>query len=161
MQFPPQGEAEGNVGRTLQLVRLLPVHGKAPGDGLLPGQGGAVLLSGVQHQVQFTDLPREFLRIKFPFPSLGGFRQNPKPLPSPQLARCDTCGHEGKLSQSLPIPGDVKHFCDFKCLLHFCHRKLSPVDPSMFHGTRMFSEGHISILVPFKGPLTAKQTFLC
>ncbi|XP_075886472.1 uncharacterized protein LOC142890974 isoform X7 [Nelusetta ayraudi] len=44
------------------------------------------------------------------------------------LASCDTCGHEGKLSQSLPIPGDVKHFCDLKCLLHFCHRKVSPND---------------------------------
>lgn len=60
-------------------------------------------------------------------------KQNPKPLLFPQLARCDTCGHEGKLSQSLAIPGDVKHFCDLKCLLHFCHRKLSTSGASMFY----------------------------
>lgn len=57
-------------------------------------------------------------------------KQNPKHFHFAQLARCDTCGHEGKLSQSLQIPGDVKHFCDLKCLLHLCHRKLSPSDAS-------------------------------
>uniref|UniRef100_A0A671XI67 TRASH domain-containing protein n=1 Tax=Sparus aurata TaxID=8175 RepID=A0A671XI67_SPAAU len=40
------------------------------------------------------------------------------------VAKCDTCGHEGKLRQSLPILGEVKHFCDLKCLLHFCNKKV-------------------------------------
>ncbi|XP_075962361.1 zinc finger MYM-type protein 4 isoform X3 [Anarhichas minor] len=36
------------------------------------------------------------------------------------VAKCDTCGHKGKLKQSLPMLGEVKHFCDLSCLLHFC-----------------------------------------
>lgn len=44
------------------------------------------------------------------------------------LARCDTCGHEGRLSERLPVPGHVRHFCDLKCLLHFCHWGASPSD---------------------------------
>ncbi|KAM3858576.1 zinc finger MYM-type protein 4-like [Diretmus argenteus] len=35
-------------------------------------------------------------------------------------AKCDTCGHKRKLMQSLPLLGEVKHFCDLNCLLHFC-----------------------------------------
>ncbi|XP_037330501.2 zinc finger MYM-type protein 4 isoform X2 [Pungitius pungitius] len=36
------------------------------------------------------------------------------------VAKCDTCGLKGKLKQSLPILGGVKHFCNLSCLLHFC-----------------------------------------
>ncbi|KAM4725686.1 zinc finger MYM-type protein 4-like [Anableps anableps] len=32
-------------------------------------------------------------------------------------AKCATCGRRGKLTESLPLPGNVKHFCDLKCLL--------------------------------------------
>uniref|UniRef100_A0A096LPV7 TRASH domain-containing protein n=1 Tax=Poecilia formosa TaxID=48698 RepID=A0A096LPV7_POEFO len=34
-------------------------------------------------------------------------------------ANCDTCGRRGKLAESLPLPGNVKYFCDLKCLLRF------------------------------------------
>ncbi|XP_038581361.1 zinc finger MYM-type protein 4-like [Micropterus salmoides] len=44
------------------------------------------------------------------------------------IAKCDTCGHEGKLRQSLPMLGEVKHFCDLKCLLHFCNKKVQMVN---------------------------------
>ncbi|XP_051245715.1 zinc finger MYM-type protein 4-like isoform X1 [Dicentrarchus labrax] len=44
------------------------------------------------------------------------------------LAKCDTCGREGKLRQSLPMLGEVKHFCDLKCLLHFCNKKVQMVN---------------------------------
>nr|XP_046274081.1 uncharacterized protein LOC124074833 isoform X2 [Scatophagus argus] len=40
------------------------------------------------------------------------------------VAKCDTCGREGKLRQSLPMLGKVKHFCDLKCLLHYCNRQV-------------------------------------
>lgn len=50
-----------------------------------------------------------------------------------QVAKCDTCGHEGKLRQSLPILGEVKHFCDLKCLLHFCNKKVQMVNTGVFH----------------------------
>uniref|UniRef100_H3D187 Zinc finger MYM-type containing 4, tandem duplicate 1 n=1 Tax=Tetraodon nigroviridis TaxID=99883 RepID=H3D187_TETNG len=36
------------------------------------------------------------------------------------VAKCDTCGQKGKLKQTLPVLGDVKHFCDLTCLLQFC-----------------------------------------
>eukprot|EP00066_Takifugu_rubripes_P017877 XP_011607143.1 PREDICTED: zinc finger MYM-type protein 4-like [Takifugu rubripes] len=36
------------------------------------------------------------------------------------VAKCDSCGHKGKLKQNLPMLGDVKHFCDLTCLLQFC-----------------------------------------
>ncbi|TNM92910.1 hypothetical protein fugu_018312, partial [Takifugu bimaculatus] len=40
------------------------------------------------------------------------------------IARCDTCSHEGKLGQSLQLLGEVKHFCDLKCLLHYCNQQV-------------------------------------
>nr|XP_040044626.1 zinc finger MYM-type protein 4 isoform X1 [Gasterosteus aculeatus aculeatus] len=36
------------------------------------------------------------------------------------VAKCDTCGLKGKLKQSLPLMGGVKHFCNLSCLLRFC-----------------------------------------
>ncbi|XP_054873571.1 zinc finger MYM-type protein 4-like isoform X3 [Amphiprion ocellaris] len=44
------------------------------------------------------------------------------------VAKCDSCGCKGKLKQSLPMVGEVKHFCDLKCLLHFCNNKVHTVD---------------------------------
>ncbi|XP_069033055.1 uncharacterized protein [Embiotoca jacksoni] len=44
------------------------------------------------------------------------------------MAECDACGRTGKLKQRLPLLGEVKHFCDLKCLLHFCNRKIHTVD---------------------------------
>ncbi|XP_067341184.1 zinc finger MYM-type protein 4-like isoform X2 [Channa argus] len=41
------------------------------------------------------------------------------------VAKCDTCGRKGKLKQSLPMLGEVKHFCDLNCLLQFCSDKVS------------------------------------
>ncbi|XP_028452609.1 zinc finger MYM-type protein 4-like [Perca flavescens] len=44
------------------------------------------------------------------------------------VAKCDTCGLNGKLRQSLPMLGEVKHFCDLRCLLHFCNKKVQMVN---------------------------------
>uniref|UniRef100_A0A3P8TGH4 TRASH domain-containing protein n=2 Tax=Amphiprion percula TaxID=161767 RepID=A0A3P8TGH4_AMPPE len=44
------------------------------------------------------------------------------------VAKCDSCGCKGKLKQNLPMVGEVKHFCDLKCLLHFCNNKVHTVD---------------------------------
>ncbi|XP_030596783.1 zinc finger MYM-type protein 4 isoform X2 [Archocentrus centrarchus] len=41
------------------------------------------------------------------------------------VAKCDTCGRKGKLKQSLPMLGEVKHFCDLSCLLQFCCEKVA------------------------------------
>ncbi|XP_040909011.1 uncharacterized protein LOC121191726 isoform X2 [Toxotes jaculatrix] len=45
-----------------------------------------------------------------------------------RVAKCDTCSRKGKLRQSLPMLGEVKHFCDLKCLLHFCNKKVQMVN---------------------------------
>ena len=42
-----------------------------------------------------------------------------------QVAKCDTCGRKGKLKQSLPMLGEVKHFCDLICQLQFCCDKVA------------------------------------
>ncbi|KAM9339823.1 zinc finger MYM-type protein 4-like [Symphorus nematophorus] len=44
------------------------------------------------------------------------------------VAKCDACGQEGKLRQSLPLLGEVKYFCDLKCVLNFCNKKFQMVD---------------------------------
>ncbi|XP_049890849.1 zinc finger MYM-type protein 4 isoform X3 [Epinephelus moara] len=41
------------------------------------------------------------------------------------VAKCDTCGRKGKLKQSLPMLGEVKHFCDLSCVLQFCCDKVA------------------------------------
>ncbi|XP_034560363.1 uncharacterized protein LOC117827743 isoform X3 [Notolabrus celidotus] len=40
------------------------------------------------------------------------------------LSECDFCGQQGKLSQSLPLVGEVKYFCDLTCVQHFCNGKI-------------------------------------
>ncbi|MEQ2179427.1 hypothetical protein GOODEAATRI_024819, partial [Goodea atripinnis] len=41
------------------------------------------------------------------------------------VAMCDSCGRKGKLKQSLPLLGEVKHFCGISCLLKFCCDKVA------------------------------------
>ncbi|KAM4725554.1 zinc finger MYM-type protein 4-like isoform 2-T2 [Anableps anableps] len=41
------------------------------------------------------------------------------------VAKCDSCGRKGKLKQSLPLLGEVKHFCGISCLLKFCCEKVA------------------------------------
>ncbi|XP_047461601.1 zinc finger MYM-type protein 4-like [Mugil cephalus] len=42
--------------------------------------------------------------------------------------KCDACGLHGDLKKTLSLLGGVKHFCDLKCLLHFCVKKVQVVD---------------------------------
>uniref|UniRef100_A0AAZ3QY31 TRASH domain-containing protein n=1 Tax=Oncorhynchus tshawytscha TaxID=74940 RepID=A0AAZ3QY31_ONCTS len=37
-----------------------------------------------------------------------------------QVAKCDACERQGKLIETLPMLGEVKHFCNLQCLLQFC-----------------------------------------
>ncbi|KAL1776327.1 zinc finger protein MYM-type 4 [Sigmodon hispidus] len=39
-----------------------------------------------------------------------------------QMAKCDGCKRQGKLSESLKWRGEVKHFCNLLCILMFCHQ---------------------------------------
>ncbi|RVE66764.1 hypothetical protein OJAV_G00110630 [Oryzias javanicus] len=43
------------------------------------------------------------------------------------VSACDMCSHTGRLKQSLSLLGEVKHFCDLKCLLRFCSKKVQTV----------------------------------
>ncbi|KAF6730544.1 Zinc finger MYM-type protein 4 [Oryzias melastigma] len=43
------------------------------------------------------------------------------------VSACDMCSHTGRLKESLPLLGEVKHFCDLKCLLRFCSKMVQTV----------------------------------
>uniref|UniRef100_A0A8C5NXU9 Zinc finger, MYM-type 4 n=1 Tax=Jaculus jaculus TaxID=51337 RepID=A0A8C5NXU9_JACJA len=45
-----------------------------------------------------------------------------------QMAKCDGCKRQGKLSESLKWRGEIKHFCNLLCILMFCHQQ-SICDP--------------------------------
>ncbi|XP_063092124.1 zinc finger MYM-type protein 4 isoform X1 [Cavia porcellus] len=45
-----------------------------------------------------------------------------------QMAKCDGCKRQGKLSESLKWRGEVKHFCNLLCILMFCNQQ-SVCDP--------------------------------
>uniref|UniRef100_A0A4X2K6W9 Zinc finger MYM-type containing 4 n=1 Tax=Vombatus ursinus TaxID=29139 RepID=A0A4X2K6W9_VOMUR len=39
-----------------------------------------------------------------------------------QMAKCDGCKRQGKLSESMKWRGEVKHFCNLLCILMFCNQ---------------------------------------
>ncbi|XP_058574099.1 zinc finger MYM-type protein 6 isoform X1 [Neofelis nebulosa] len=41
-----------------------------------------------------------------------------------QMAKCDGCKRQGKLSESIKWRGNIKHFCNLFCVLEFCHRQI-------------------------------------
>ncbi|NWR90974.1 ZMYM4 protein, partial [Furnarius figulus] len=45
-----------------------------------------------------------------------------------QMAKCDGCKRQGKLSESIKWQGDMKHFCNLLCILLFCKQQ-SVSDP--------------------------------
>ncbi|XP_010643530.1 zinc finger MYM-type protein 6 isoform X2 [Fukomys damarensis] len=40
-----------------------------------------------------------------------------------QMAKCDACKRQGKLSESIKWRGNIKHFCNLFCVLKFCHQQ--------------------------------------
>ncbi|XP_062046909.1 zinc finger MYM-type protein 6 [Lepus europaeus] len=42
-----------------------------------------------------------------------------------QMAKCDGCKRQGKLSESIKWRGNVKHFCNLFCVLKFCHQQIT------------------------------------
>ncbi|XP_021119079.1 zinc finger MYM-type protein 6 [Heterocephalus glaber] len=40
-----------------------------------------------------------------------------------QMAKCDGCNRQGKLSESIKWRGNIKHFCNLFCVLKFCHQQ--------------------------------------
>ncbi|XP_008052733.1 zinc finger MYM-type protein 6 [Carlito syrichta] len=41
-----------------------------------------------------------------------------------QMAKCDGCKRQGKLSESIKWRGNIKHFCNLFCVLAFCHQQI-------------------------------------
>nr|XP_031539867.1 zinc finger MYM-type protein 6 isoform X2 [Vicugna pacos] len=46
-----------------------------------------------------------------------------------QMAKCDGCKRQGKLSESIKWKGNIRHFCNLFCVLEFCHRQQIMIDP--------------------------------
>ncbi|NXH14638.1 ZMYM4 protein, partial [Bucco capensis] len=46
-----------------------------------------------------------------------------------QMAKCDGCKRQGKLSESLKWHGEIKHFCNLLCVLLFCNQQSVPDPP--------------------------------
>ncbi|KAM5269403.1 zinc finger MYM-type protein 6-like isoform 1-T1 [Hipposideros larvatus] len=42
-----------------------------------------------------------------------------------QMAKCDACKRQGKLSESIKWQGNIKHFCNLFCVLEFCHQQIT------------------------------------
>ncbi|XP_067167432.1 zinc finger MYM-type protein 4 isoform X3 [Apteryx mantelli] len=40
-----------------------------------------------------------------------------------QMAKCDGCKRQGKLSESMKWQGEIKHFCNLLCILKFCNHQ--------------------------------------
>ncbi|XP_051493916.1 zinc finger MYM-type protein 4 isoform X5 [Apus apus] len=54
-----------------------------------------------------------------------------------QMAKCDGCKRQGKLSESMKWHGEIKHFCNLLCILLFCNQQIS--DPSPPNNTANLS----------------------
>ncbi|XP_070777315.1 zinc finger MYM-type protein 4-like [Enoplosus armatus] len=72
------------------------------------------------------------------------------------VAKCDTCGRKGKLKQSLPMLGEVKHFCDLTCLLQFCCDKVA-TQGEVLKGTEE-AIPVIANVISLAGPPTGKSS---
>ncbi|XP_054996476.1 zinc finger MYM-type protein 6 isoform X1 [Sorex araneus] len=42
-----------------------------------------------------------------------------------QMAKCDGCKRQGKLTESIKWRGNIKHFCSLFCVLQFCHQQIT------------------------------------
>uniref|UniRef100_A0A8D0A5M8 Zinc finger MYM-type protein 4-like n=1 Tax=Sander lucioperca TaxID=283035 RepID=A0A8D0A5M8_SANLU len=74
------------------------------------------------------------------------------------VAKCDTCGRKGKLKQSLPMVGEVKHFCDLTCLLQFCCDKVATQGEIFKEEATPVIGNVISLAGPPIGNRTAQQS---
>ncbi|XP_061870298.1 zinc finger MYM-type protein 4 isoform X3 [Colius striatus] len=50
-----------------------------------------------------------------------------------QMAKCDGCKRQGKLSESMKWQGEIKHFCNLLCILLFCNQENVPDPPPANH----------------------------
>ncbi|XP_039942025.1 zinc finger MYM-type protein 4 isoform X6 [Hirundo rustica] len=55
-----------------------------------------------------------------------------------QMAKCDGCKRQGKLSESIKWQGEMKHFCNLLCILLFCKQQ-GASDPPLPNNTANLS----------------------
>ncbi|KAI1231229.1 hypothetical protein IHE44_0008166 [Lamprotornis superbus] len=55
-----------------------------------------------------------------------------------QMAKCDGCKRQGKLSESIKWQGEMKHFCNLLCILSFCKQQ-GASDPPLPNNTANIS----------------------
>ncbi|XP_072466183.1 zinc finger MYM-type protein 4 isoform X1 [Notamacropus eugenii] len=64
-----------------------------------------------------------------------------------QMAKCDGCKRQGKLSESMKWRGEVKHFCNLLCILMFCNQH-SICDPPTLQNSSVSMMPSASIAPP-------------
>ncbi|XP_031817974.1 zinc finger MYM-type protein 4 isoform X7 [Sarcophilus harrisii] len=64
-----------------------------------------------------------------------------------QMAKCDGCKRQGKLSESMKWRGEIKHFCNLLCILMFCNQH-SICDPPSLHNNSVSMMPSASIIPP-------------
>ncbi|ELW65995.1 Zinc finger MYM-type protein 4 [Tupaia chinensis] len=69
-----------------------------------------------------------------------------------QMAKCDGCKRQGKLSESLKWRGEIKHFCNLLCILMFCNQQSVCDPPSQNNAEDTPSQPQI-IVVPVPVPV--------
>ncbi|KAM9031326.1 zinc finger MYM-type protein 4 isoform X8 [Sarcophilus harrisii] len=64
-----------------------------------------------------------------------------------QMAKCDGCKRQGKLSESMKWRGEIKHFCNLLCILMFCNQH-SICDPPSLHNNSAVSMMPSASIIP-------------
>ncbi|XP_032244048.1 zinc finger MYM-type protein 6 isoform X1 [Phoca vitulina] len=64
-----------------------------------------------------------------------------------QMAKCDGCKRQGKLSESIKWRGNIKHFCNLFCVLEFCHRQIMN-DPLSQNKVNIYKAQTASVELP-------------
>ncbi|KAF6346063.1 hypothetical protein mRhiFer1_018693 [Rhinolophus ferrumequinum] len=64
-----------------------------------------------------------------------------------QMAKCDACKRQGKLSESIKWQGNIKHFCNLFCVLEFCHQQITN-DPVSQRKVNISKAPTVSVALP-------------
>nr|XP_055197810.1 zinc finger MYM-type protein 6 isoform X2 [Nyctereutes procyonoides] len=64
-----------------------------------------------------------------------------------QMAKCDGCKRQGKLSESIKWRGNIKHFCNLFCVLEFCHWQIMN-DPLSQNKVNIYKAQSASVELP-------------
>ncbi|KAF4102022.1 zinc finger MYM-type protein 4 isoform X1 [Onychostoma macrolepis] len=66
-----------------------------------------------------------------------------------EMAKCHGCKNQGSLKESLVWDGTTRHFCNLTCLLQFCSKCITPLQPA--------SNGTVSNTTTVQAPLSLSK----